>query len=209
MTDRKRALSGRAAVVTGAARGLGQAQTVAGEGGPDGTSDALRDSAGSRCCPRGENDSHWGALQFDVLGCRDGRLHVALHHEQCGFGKVTVDVGDGVLGNGYPQMTDVCVQSGIQHALLGDLAGKNDMVHVELGKEVSERGFVEDRVSCFDHEQRVCIRLHRSDKVGSRPGQGSLDDFAVMRAPLAEIVINVNDGHTFGARSRQKPDDVR
>ncbi len=35
-----------------------------------------------------------------------------------------MDVGDGILGDGYLKMADVGVERGVQDALLGDLASR-------------------------------------------------------------------------------------
>lgn len=81
-------------------------------------------------------------------------MHGAFHHAEGGSGEVGVDPRDRVLCHHDPEVSEVGIERGRQHTLLGDLAAQDDPTQALSVQQVLQRRLVADCMPSLDREQQ-------------------------------------------------------
>jgi len=117
-------------------------------------------------------------------------------------------VGHGVARDRHAVVAHVGVQSAVEDALLGHLAGEHQMVDALLTEQVVERGGVEDAVARLDHEGRLVVGADRLDEVGPRSMARRFDQLLAGGGPVPVVVVDVDDLHSFVVGASDQVADV-
>ncbi len=143
------------------------------------------------------------------LRAHDLGVHVALHQLQRRPSEVGVDVRDAIADDGDLEVAYVGVQRAVEDALLGHLAGEDQMVDVLLPEQILQRRLVEDRVARLNDEEDVAVGLDGLDELRMSALLGQRDELLAGGVPVSVVVVDVDDVDALVPRTLYQPRDDR